>query len=426
MKNLKMMSRLIKLILLGLLVNFQIANAQQAPCSSDEYWKIQAAKNPELEKARLQADLYAESMNNAAFKTVPDTQTLTIPIVFHIITTASHPVKTNLSNCQDQIKRLNEDYSASNADTSNIRRIFKSRLGDAHIRFFLATKGPDGNPTTGVTYDTSILTYQANDSVKSVTDWDHNFYLNVWVVSNINSGSSTPGTDIAGYSTFPWDGLVNTKTDGIVIDHSFVGYGTDRTLSHEIGHFLGLYHTFQDGCTGGDKVDDTPPVASANLGKCISWPSKDTTINTCHNDAPELPDMLENIMDYASCKVMLTAGQVTRMRTFLTTNRVSLYNNNNVAGIQNTTNINQAAISIYPNPAKQNFELEASGLSAGKTFHIKCYDMTGRLQFDASAVSDNEGTLSRQLAASRIIPGVYKIALYEGNEMKAVKALVKE
>ncbi len=426
MENLKTMNRFIKLLLLAILVNFQIANAQQAPCGSDEYWKQKAAKNPALEKARQESDLYTESIQNATFKTVPDTQTLTIPIVFHIISTAGHQVKTTLSNCQDQIKRLNEDYSATNADTSNIRRIFKSRLGDAHIRFFLATKGPDGNPTTGVTYDTSILTYQANDSVKSVIDWDHNFYLNVWVVSNINSGSATPGTDIAGYSTFPWDGLVNTKTDGIVIDHSFVGYTTDRTLSHEIGHFLGLYHTFQDGCTGGDKVDDTPPVASANIGKCNSWPTSDTTINTCHNDAPDLPDMLENIMDYASCKVMFTQGQVTRMRTYLTTNRVSLYYNNNVAGIQNTANINQAAISIYPNPALQKFELEASGLSAGKSIHIKCYDMMGRLQFDEAAVADNEGTLSRQLDASLIIPGVYKIALYEGNEVIAVKALVKE
>ena len=421
-----MMNRFTKLVLLGLLVNFQIANAQQTPCGTDEYWNQQKSKNPALEKARQQADLYAESIKNAAFKTVPDTQVLTIPIVFHIISTASHPVKTNLSNCLDQIKRLNEDYSATNADTSNIRRIFKSRLGDAHIRFFLATKDPQGNPTTGITYDTSILTYQANDSVKSVIDWDHNFYLNVWVVSTINSGSATPGTDIAGYSTFPWDGLINSKTDGIVIDHTWVGYGTDRTLSHETGHFLGLYHTFQDGCKGGDQVDDTPPVAAANLGKCSSWPSSDTTINTCHNDAPDLPDMLENIMDYASCKVMFTQGQVTRMRGFLTTNRVSLYNNNNVAGIQNAAAINTAAISIYPNPATQNFVLEASGLTPAKTIHFKCYDMMGRLQFDETAIADNEGNLTKQLDAGNLIPGVFKITIYEGNEMKAVKALVKD
>src|SRR5699024_8218742 len=127
---------------------------------------------------------------------------------------------------------------ATNADTTNIRPRFKNRLGDAHIRFILATKDAEGRAFTGVTYDTSNLTYNADDSVKSVIDWDNRFYLNVWVVYNIDSKSTTPGTDVAGYSTFPWDGIIKRQSDGIILDHRFLVYGTDRTLSHEIGHFL--------------------------------------------------------------------------------------------------------------------------------------------------------------------------------------------
>ncbi len=428
MKNLNSMNKYFWLVLLSLAA-FTRVDAQYSICGSDEYYQQQIKKNPQIEQDRINSDIQTRAVmyGGAASKVSisPDAELL-IPVVFHIITTATHPVTTNLSACKDQIRRLNEDYSATNSDTTNIRPIFKSRLGNAHIRFILATKDPQGNPTTGVTKDTSILTYQAGDSVKSVIDWDHNFYLNVWVVSNINSSSLPKGSTIAGYAVFPWDGVRRGKSDGVVIDHNFVGYTTDRTLTHEIGHILGLYHTFQGGCTIGDEIDDTPPVTAANLSKCNSWPTSDTTINTCHNDVPDLPDMLENIMDYASCKVMFTKEQVVRMRLYLTTNRVSLFYYNTVAGIANEASLNTAAISVFPNPTTENFTVEANGISAGKTVHIKCYDMMGRLHLDQAVVASSEGDFTQQIDGSQIIPGVYKIVLYEGNEMKAVKSLVKE
>ena len=295
-------------------------------------------------------------------------------------------------------------------------------MGDAHINFILATKDPEGKPFSGMTFDTSILTYNASDSVKAVVDWDNRFYLNVWVVYNISTFGA-PGVDIAGYSTFPWDRAINSRKDGIVLDHSFLG--VDRTLTHEIGHYLGLYHTFQDGCNGGDKVDDTPPVLEANLGKCNSWPTKDTSLNSCHNDIPDLPDMLENFMDYATCKVMFTKGQVDRMRYYLTLNRVSLYNNNNVAGIRNDE-FTQASLAIYPNPANTSFTMEASGLAAGKTVQIKCFDIMGRLHLEEVVAINNDGDMIHQMDANGLTPGVYQVMIFQGNEMKAVKALVKE
>ena len=423
MKNLNSM-KYVWLILLAIGGVFQTASAQQAVCGSDQYWQQQVKNDPSLETARIQADNdLRQAMNNlSAFKAMPANDVLTIPIVFHIISSAGYPVNPSLSRVHDQLAILNADYSASNSDTSNVRPIFKDRIGNAHVKFVLATKDPNGNPSTGLTHDTSILTAQANDSVKTVVDWPNTHYLNVWVVYNIDSRSLPKGSTIAGYSTFPWGGLQRRKSDGIILDHTWLGI--DRTLSHEIGHFLGLYHTFQGECNPGDEVDDTPPVLAANLGKCNSWPTSDTTLNSCHNDIPDLPDMLENIMDYATCKVMFTKGQVNRLRYYLTLNRVSLYYDNQVAAVENTT-ASSAAISLFPNPANQDFTVQASGLNAGKTVHVKCFDMMGRLHLDETVGVSNEGDMSHEMDINSLTPGVYQIMIYEGNEMKAVKALVK-
>ncbi len=425
MKKFTFMNKYVWLIILGL-ASASLAKAQFTVCGTDHYWDQQVAKNPQLEQERIKADAGARAaIYSAAYKTMPTTSELLIPIVFHVISNRNYPVQTTLQDCKDQIQRLNEDYSERNSDTVNVRPLFQGRIGNAHIRFILATKDPNGNPTTGMTRDTSILTYNAGDTVKSVVDWDHNFYLNVWVVYNIDSRSLPKGSTIAGYSVFPWDGVARGKADGIVMDHTWIGYGTDRTLTHEIGHFLGLYHTFQGGCTGGDEIEDTPPVTAASLGKCGTWP-QDSSSNTCHNDVPDLPDMLENIMDYSSCKVMFTKQQVQRMRYYLTLNRVSLYYYNTVAGIETPTENSSAALSLFPNPTNESFTLDAAGLAIGKSVHIQCFDMMGRMQFEELVPVGNDGIISKQMNVASLKSGVYKVVLYQDNEMKAVKALIKQ
>ena len=90
-----------------------------------------------------------------------------------------------------------------------------------------------------------------------------------------------------------------------------------RTLTHEIGHWLGLYHPFQGGCTNissrTDQVDDTPPVDEPSYG-CTAGQNP----NTCNNDFPNEIDNVENFMDYANggCMNMFTQGQKTRVNNY--------------------------------------------------------------------------------------------------------------
>ncbi|KAF9468635.1 zincin [Collybia nuda] len=139
--------------------------------------------------------------------------------------------------------------------------------------------------------------------------------LNVFTVGFTES-------NLLGYATFPWKYATEDAIDGVVIRHSSLPGGTarrnngGRTLTHEVGHWLGLYHTFQGGCVGvGDLVSDTPASAQANFGCPVQR-------DTC---AGEGLDPIHNHMDYTddSCKTGFTPGQIERMQAAVRTFRVS-------------------------------------------------------------------------------------------------------
>ncbi|MFI6831416.1 M43 family zinc metalloprotease [Kribbella sp. NPDC050241] len=246
-----------------------------------------------------------------------------IPCVVHVVwNTAAQ----NISQAQvdSQIDVLNRDFRATNSDIGIVPAAFTGLIADSRIEFYLATVDPNGNPTTGVTRtQTSTASFGTDDKVKKsstggIDPWPTDRYLNIWVCQL--------GGGLLGYAQFP-GGPANT--DGVVILHS--GFGTNgtaaapfdlgRTTTHEVGHYLNLFHIWGDdgsGCSGSDECADTPNAAGPNFG-VPTFPHV-----TCSNGPNG--DLFYDYMDYTDDRgmVMFTNDQATRMEACLDTVRMNL------------------------------------------------------------------------------------------------------
>lgn len=387
----------------------------------------------------------------------------TIPIVFHVLhsgVAVNSPSATsgrnlNAAQINSQLTILNEDYRKLNSNFSTYvtQSGFTSIAADVEINFCMAQVDPSGNAMaepgidrinvsskgwTSLPYTMSYI----ESTVKPNSIWDPTKYFNVWILefggSDIGTlgyaqfptvaASLTPISDMAGYG-----GTANT--DGVVIDYHYIGntgtatgsapYNKGRTLVHEAGHWLGLWHIWGDdgsSCSGTDNVTDTPNQADENY----TCPSTNGAVVTdaCTSSSPGVN--YQNYMDYSDdrCMAMFTAGQKARMQAVMANciRRNSLASSNvcNAVGIKENTMDIQAE--IYPNPAKDELHIDYS-LTSSQDINVSIINTLGQTLKELIIEKTTNGNL--RIDISSIPSGVYFISIKTISSSKVNRLVIE-
>ncbi|MCD9140645.1 zinc metalloprotease [Streptomyces albireticuli] len=280
-------------------------------CGTMEVHRRLLDEQPEYATARVEVENRAFAYERGDEATARAGVTR-IPVVVHVV----H--RTDAENIGDaqirsQIDVLNRDYRKRNPDVARTPAVWQPLTADSRIEFALATRDPAGRPTTGITRTrTTTVGFGTDDAVKFTARgghdaWPADRYLNMWTCV-LRRG-------LLGYAQFPGG---PPATDGVVMLHSAFGttgtatapYDLGRTATHEVGHWLNLFHIWGDdgtGCSGTDHVADTPNQGGPNFGTPV-FP-----VVSCGN-APD-GDMFMNFMDYTedAAMFMFTQGQAARM-----------------------------------------------------------------------------------------------------------------
>jgi len=238
-----------------------------------------------------------------------------IPVVVHVIMNTSVAGFISEGTVQDQIEILNEDFLAITGTNG-------ANGTDVAIEFYLATRDPQGNPTNGITYSTNNTWFNDGGSYWNTLAWDTNVYANIY--------TNTAGGNLGYVPDLPQGGIAGSNADRVVCLWNAFGrnapigppYNQGRTVTHEVGHYLGLYHTFSGGCgsatacyTSGDRVCDTNPESGSRFG----CPGGQTSCGST--------DPIHNYMDYTDdlCMEEFTPEQARRIRCSLEHYRSNLY-----------------------------------------------------------------------------------------------------
>lgn len=337
---------------------------------------------------------------------------ITIPVVVHVIY-KNQAEKIYDDQIFSQIDALNKDFRRLNPDRTIVPNGFS--VADVKIEFCLADEHPDGSYSTGI-----IKTFTTQDDVGlrgtyyTISPSWGNEYLNIWVCDF--------GNNIAGQATPP--GTVPANRDGVIVDYTNFGtigqviapYHLGRTVTHEVGHWLNLIHTWgtndaSPNCSSDDFVTDTPDQSKIYY----NCPSQSSSCGSI--------DMTTNFMGYVddACMANFTEGQKTRMRAALLGARSSVVSSTRGCrdvGIRE--NSFARSLEIFPNPNQGSFELITKQNINLDHAELLLFDKVGKSISFKSSVSSNGVRFNTENLAS----GLYFLQVKKDNFFAIKKIIV--
>lgn len=407
---------LVSLFLLGIAISFKSQNIEDFKMSNGI---INDAKLVEhiMEKKypgyknimNSRYESLAQQVNNIVEHQTGNRNLIQVPIVIHIVYKDSVE-NISQSDIEAQIDILNRDFQRNNADTSKLRNIFHPIAGNPNIQFLLRHVERVNTASNFIPSFTDLYDDIKHNSSGGSDAWPTTHYLNIWV-GNLQGefllGYAYPPAGVSGWPS--GSSAPTPAVDGIVIDYRAFGPTSffrgdslnGRTLVHEAGHYFGLRHIWGDGdCSDDDHLNDTPTAISESSGDC------DTTKNTCNDGAGDMPDLVENYMDYSAdtCMVTFTADQASLMRTALQTYRPDLIPTASLPEKYEAITFN-----LFPNPSNGvvNYDINVIGLD---NLDINVMDLSGKVVH-----KENNVSIAGLIDLGSLKKGIYLVNVTSGS-----------
>jgi hypothetical protein len=230
---------------------------------------------------------------------IVDNRTIKIPVIFHVIY-ADQSQNVSKDSILAELKNLHDDFLKLNKDTSEVIPFYKNDIGNANVNFYIADTIFQDSPDKGIIRINSRRNKTGLYNISPIINPQR--YLNVYIGNIKFHGRFTDGV-----TPVPGDSLYH-EDDAVHLRYLWIG-SHYRLLTHETGHWLGLWHVFQDGCKDGDGISDTPPQGAATDGNCDLCPP-----NVKDETCTDKPSNYNNFMDYSGCRKMFTKEQAMAIR----------------------------------------------------------------------------------------------------------------